>query len=106
MSDVLKYTLYLAVMAGVTYFVRAVPFVMFRKRIKNRFVRSFLYYIPYAVLAAMTIPAIFMSTGNVYSAISGLLVALVCAYFERGLVTVAISASAAVFIVELMQKMI
>ena len=93
----MKYFWYLLVMALVTYLVRAVPFVVFRNKIKNRFIRSFLYYIPYAVLAAMTIPAIFTSTGNVYSAIVGLAAALVMAFFEKGLVTVALTSCAAVF---------
>ena len=93
-------------MALVTYLVRAVPFVVFRNKIKNRFIRSFLYYIPYAVLAAMTIPAIFTSTGNVYSAIVGLAAALVMAFFEKGLVTVALTSCAAVFLTELVQRMI
>ena len=102
----MKYFWYLLVMALVTYLVRAVPFVVFRNKIKNRFIRSFLYYIPYAVLAAMTIPAIFASTGNVYSAIVGLLVAVVMARFEKGLVTVALTACSAVYVTELIQRMI
>lgn len=91
----------LIVMAGVTYLIRMIPFVVFRKKIQNRFVRSFLYYIPYAVLAAMTVPAIFFSTGNVYAALVGFLTALVMAFFGRGLVTVALSACAAVYLTEL-----
>ena len=102
----MKYFWYLLVMALVTYLVRAVPFVIFRSKIKNRFIRSFLYYIPYAVLAAMTIPAIFTSTSNVYSALAGLAVALVMALFEKGLVSVALSTCAAVFAVEFIQRMI
>ena len=102
----MKYFWYLLVMALVTYLVRAVPFVVFRNKIKNRFIRSFLYYIPYAMLAAMTIPAIFTSTGNVYSAIVGLAAALVMAFFEKGLVTVALTSCAAVFLTELVQRMI
>ena len=102
----MKYFWYLLVMALVTYLVRAVPFVVFRSKIKNRFIRSFLYYIPYAVLAAMTIPAIFTSTANIYSAIAGLAVALIMALFEKGLVSVALSACAAVFITEFIQRMI
>ena len=96
----------LAIMAGVTYLVRALPFVFVRGKIKNRFVRSFLYYIPYAVLAAMTIPAIFTSTGNLISASVGLVVALIMAFFERGLLTVAVSACAAVFVTEWVQKLL
>ena len=61
----------LVVMAGVTYLIRVIPFVAFRKKIQNRFIRSFLYYIPYAVLAAMTVPAIFSSTSHLYSALVG-----------------------------------
>ena len=102
----MKYFWYLLVMALVTYLVRAVPFVVFRNKIKNRFIRSFLYYIPYAVLAAMTIPAIFTSTGNVFSATVGLAAALVMAFFEKGLVTVALTSCAAVFLTELFQRMI
>ena len=59
---------YIAVMAGVTYLIRMLPLTVFQKKIKNRFIRSFLYYIPYAVLGAMTFPAILYSTGSVYSA--------------------------------------
>ena len=77
----------LAVMAGVTYLVRMLPLVIFRKKIENRFIRSFLHYIPYAVLAAMTFPAVFSSTGGgLWSALAGLIVAVVLAFFERGLV--------------------
>ena len=72
--------LYIAVMAGVTYLIRMVPFAAFRKKIHSRFVRSFLAYIPYAVLAAMTLPAIFYSTGNVLTAAVGTVVAVVLAY--------------------------
>ena len=92
----MKYFWYLLVMALVTYLVRAVPFVIFRKKIKNRFVRSFLYYIPYAVLAAMTIPAI----------LAGLAVALIMSLFEKGLVTIALSACGAVFLTEFIQRML
>lgn len=95
----------LAVMAGVTYLVRAVPFILFRKKIQNRFVRSFLYYIPYAVLAAMTIPAVLFSTANIYSALAGLVVALVMSLLEKGLLPVALSACGAVFVTELIQRL-
>ncbi len=91
----------LAVMAGVTYLVRMLPLVIFRKKIETRFIRSFLHYIPYAVLAAMTFPAVFSSTGGgLWSALAGLIVAVVLAFFERGLVTVALCACAAVFLAE------
>lgn len=89
--------LYIAVMAISTYLVRVIPFVAFRKKIKSKFFRSFLYYIPYAVLSAMTIPAIFFSTGNYITAIAGTVVALVLSYFNLPLIVVAIAASATAF---------
>lgn len=73
--------LYIAVMAGVTYLIRMIPFSFFRKKIKSRFFRSFLYYIPYAVLSAMTIPAIFYSTGNIVTAVVGTVTAFVLSLF-------------------------
>ena len=96
--------LHIAVMAGVTYLVRMLPMVIFRKKIKSRFIRSFLYYIPYAVLAAMTVPAIFSSTSHLYSALVGFAAALVTAFFGRGLVTVALSACGAVLLAEFAGK--
>ncbi|MBO4734646.1 MAG: AzlD domain-containing protein [Clostridia bacterium] len=96
----------LAVMALVTYLIRAAALILIRKKIENKFIKSFLYYIPYAVLAAMTIPAIFYSTGSVYSAILGLAVAVTVAFFEKGLVTVALSACVTVFVTELVLKLI
>ncbi len=89
---------YIAVMAGVTYLIRMIPFTVFRKKIKSPFFRSFLYYIPYAVLSAMTIPAIFYSTGNVMTSIIGTVVAVVLAYFGLPLIVVALAASGAAFI--------
>jgi len=97
---------YLAVMAGVTYLVRALPFTLFHKKIKNRFLNSFLYYTPYAVLAAMTFPAIMYATGSIASGIIGLLSALALAYFNKSLLTVAIGACSAVFMTELIMKLI
>jgi len=87
--------IYIAVMAGVTYLVRMIPFTLFRRKIKSRFFRGFLHYIPYAVLSAMTIPAIFYSTGDMPASIVGTLVALVLAYLEKPLIVVALSAAAA-----------
>lgn len=97
---------YLITMAGVTYLIRMLPLALVRKKIENRFLRSFLYYVPYAVLSAMTVPAIFYSTDNIVSAILGTAVAVVLAYFGRSLLTVAASAVATVFITELIIKMI
>lgn len=89
--------LYIVVMAGVTYLIRMIPFVFFRKKIRSRFLRSFLYYIPYAVLSAMTIPAIFYSTGNIVTSLFGTAVALILAYFDLPLIVVALAAAAAAF---------
>ncbi|HAQ28646.1 MAG TPA: branched-chain amino acid transporter [Ruminococcaceae bacterium] len=98
--------IYIAIMALVTYLIRMLPLVIFRKKIENIFIRSFLYYIPYAVLAAMTFPAVLSSTGNGWSAVAGLIVALLLAFFEKGLLTVALSSCAAVFVIELLMKFI
>lgn len=87
--------LYIAVMAIVTYLVRMIPFTAVRGRIKSKYIRSFLYYIPYAVLSAMTIPAIFYSTGNIITAAVGTVAAVVMAYFGLPLIVVALGASAA-----------
>ena len=89
--------IYIAVMAGVTYLIRMIPFTLFRQKIKSPFFRSFLYYIPYAVLSAMTIPAIFYSTGNIITSIIGTAVAVALAYFGLPLIVVALAASAAAF---------
>ena len=91
---------YLLVMGGVTYLLRMLPFTLIRKKINNRFFRSFLYYVPYAVLGAMTIPAVFTSTSMAASAAVGFAVAVILAWMEKDMVTVAIAACAAVFLVE------
>jgi len=88
----------MVVMALTTYLIRVTPMVVFRKKITNRFVRSFLYYVPYAVLAAMTFPAIFTSTGSLASAAVGCGVGLLLAWFNRGLLTVAVGAVAASYV--------
>lgn len=95
------YFWYLLIMAGSTYLVRALPFALVKKKIKNRFIQSFLYYIPYAVLTAMTIPAVFYATDDVRSAAAGVVVAIVLALRKKSLTTVALFACAAVFLVEL-----
>ncbi|MGN0335757.1 MAG: AzlD domain-containing protein [Lachnospiraceae bacterium] len=92
----------IAVMAGVTYVIRALPMVIFRKKITNVRIRSFLYYVPYAVLSAMTFPAIFQSTGSAAASTAGCAAAVILAYFNKGLLTVALGAAAAAFFVLLM----
>ena len=84
--------IYIAVMAGVTYLIRMIPFTLFRKKIKSRFIQSVLYYIPYAVLSAMTFPAIFYSTDNTITAVVGTIVAVILAYFKLPLTVVALAA--------------
>lgn len=91
----------MVVMSLTTYLIRVTPMVVFRKKITNRFVRSFLYYVPYAVLAAMTFPAIFSCTGSQLSAVVGCIVAVALAWFDRGLLTVAVGAVAAVYAAQL-----
>lgn len=101
-----EFFVYLAVMAGITYLIRLIPLAAVKKRIKNRFLISFLYYIPYAVLSVMTIPAIFYSTGSKVSAVIGFLVATVASYMEKSLVKVASLSCAAVFTTEIIISII
>ncbi len=81
--------IYLLILAGSTYLIRAIPFAALRKKITNVYVRSFLYYIPYAVLAAMTLPAAIYATGNVISGLAGLIVGGFFAYKDKSLTLVA-----------------
>ncbi|MGN0379904.1 MAG: AzlD domain-containing protein [Butyrivibrio sp.] len=92
--------LYIAVMALVTYLIRVIPLTVFKKKIQNRFIRSFLYYVPYACLAAMTFPAILYSTNSIVSAAAGLVAAIALAFCNANLTLVALAASVAVFVVE------
>ena len=92
--------LYILVMAVVTYLVRAVPLLLSRKQITNTFIKSFLFYMPYACLAAMTFPAILGATSYLFSGIVGFVAACIAAYFERSMITVALIACAAVFVTE------
>lgn len=91
----------IAIMAGITYVIRVTPMVVFRKKITNRFIKSFLYYVPYTVLAAMTFPAIFTSTSSTVAAAAGCIVAVLLAYFKKGLLVVAMGAAATVFLVQI-----
>ena len=93
--------LYLAVMAGVTYLIRMLPFALFRRKITSRFLLSVLHYIPFAVLATMTVPAVFASTGNPVSAVTGLAAALVLSLFKRSLTEVALAAAAVAYLVSI-----
>ncbi len=92
--------LYILAMAATTYLIRALPLTLIKREIKSRFIKSFLYYVPYATLSAMTFPAILSATGSTVSAAIGFAVALVLAYRGKSLITVALIACAAVFIAE------
>lgn len=88
-------------MAIVTYLPRVAPIVLLRSRIKSKFINSFLYYVPFAVLGAMIFPSILFSTGNIYSALAGMTAALILSYFEKGLMKVAVGAIAVVYVFEM-----
>lgn len=90
--DLLTYFKYLLVMAGVTYLLRTLPFVLLRSELQSPFWKSFLAYIPYTVLSAMTVPAIFYATDNMLSGALALVTAVIASLFGRGLVVVAIVA--------------
>lgn len=94
--------IYIFVMALVTYLIRLLPLTLIRKKIQNRFVKSFLYYVPYACLMAMTFPAVFYATDHIFSAAAGVLVAVILALKNKGLVLVAVAASVTVFVTSLL----
>lgn len=93
-----KYIPYVLVMAGVTYLIRMLPLAAIRGKVKSRFLQSFLFYVPYAVLGAMTFPAVFSSTGNVYTALAGTVAALFLGWMGKSLLTVAAASCLAVFV--------
>lgn len=92
---------YTAVMAAVTYLVRVIPFTLFRKQIKSQYIRSLLYYLPYAVLSATAVPAIFYSTGNLTTALVGTATALITAFYNKSLIVVAVAAALSALITDL-----
>ncbi len=96
--------LYIFVMAGVTYLVRMLPLAIFQKEITSKFVQSFLFYMPYAVLGAMTFPAVFTATASIWSALAGLVVAILLSLREKDLLTVAMAACFTAFLVEWMMR--
>lgn len=93
-------------MALVTYAIRVLPLTLIRKKIENRLIRSFLYYVPYVTLAVMTFPAIIDATQYPIAGAIALLVAIVFAFFGRSLFFVAISSSLTVLVVELIIKLL
>ena len=96
---------YIFTMALTTYLIRVLPLTIFRKPIRSRFLRSFLHYVPYACLSAMTFPAILSSTASILSGAAALIVAIILAYRGKSLIVVALSSSAAVLIVECVLKL-
>lgn len=92
--------LYILTMALTTYLIRVLPLTIFRKPIKSRFLRSFLHYVPYACLTAMTFPAILSSTASIISGAAALIVAVALAYKGKSLIVVALSSSAVVLLTE------
>ena len=94
--------LYIIVMAGVTYLIRLLPLTFIRKEIKNTFIRSFLYYVPYVTLSVMTFPAILSATDSLWSALSGFIAAIFVAWKGGSLIKVSAVACIAVFLVELL----
>ena len=98
--------LYILTMALTTYLIRVLPLTIFRKPIKNRFLLSFLHYVPYACLTAMTFPAILTSTDTILSGAAALIVAVLLAYRGKSLLTVSLSASAAVMLTEWLLRIV
>ena len=91
---------YIFTMALTTYLIRMLPLAVFRKPIRSRFVKSFLYYVPYACLTAMTFPAILYDAGSMLSGAAALVVAVVLAYRGKSLLTVSVGSCVAVFLTE------
>lgn len=96
--------IYILIMGAVSFAIRAIPMTLIRKPITNKFVKSFLYYVPYVTLAVMTFPAIIEATQSPISGIAALLVGILTAYFGFDLFKVAVSCCAVVFIIELFIK--
>lgn len=90
------------IMAAVTYVIRALPLTVFHKKIESPFIKRFLYYIPYSVLAAMTIPAVFSSTETVHGSVAGFIAALIMALLGKSLPVAAASAVVAAFLAEML----
>ncbi len=94
--------IYIGIMAGVTYAIRVLPLVLFRKQIKNHFIQSFLYYVPYVTLSVMTFPAILQATQSPISGTLALIIGIIAAWFGASLFKVSLSCCVIVFISELL----
>ena len=97
---------YIFTMALTTYLIRVLPMTIFRKPIRSRFLRSFLHYVPYACLSAMTFPAILSSTASIISGAAALITAVILAYRGKSLIVVAVASSAAVLVTEFLMKLL
>ena len=100
MNPILYFILALLVTAGITYLIRLLPILFVRKRIKNRFLKSFLYYVPHVVLSVLAFPAIITATGNVISGIIAASVCIVMAYMRKGLLSCMLGSVVAALITE------
>ena len=98
--------IYILVMAVTTYLIRAIPLTLLKKPIKNRFLRSFLHYVPTACLTAMTFPAILYATDHIISGVMGLAVGILLALKKKSLIIVAVASCAAVFLTEQLLKLL
>lgn len=96
-----KYWIYILVMAIVTYLIRVLPLTLIRKEIKNKTIRSFLYYVPYVTLAVMTFPAILYQTDSMISSAAALVIGIILAWYGGGLMSVSIACCVTVFLIEL-----
>ena len=92
--------IYILVMAVTTYLIRALPLTLFTKPIKNRFIKSFLHYVPTACLTAMTFPAILSAAEHTVSGALGLAVAVALSLRKKSLIVVAVASCAVVFLTE------
>ena len=95
-----KIYLYILVCAGVSFLIRELPVTLIRKPIKNRFLRSFLYYVPYVTLAVMTFPAIIHVTSSPIAGLAALVLGIAAAWFGANLFQVAVSCCAIVLVLE------
>ncbi len=102
----LRIYIHIFVMAAVIYLIRLLPLTLIRRKITNKTLRSFLFYVPYVTLAVMTFPDIIEATGSIYSGVAALVVGVVSAYFGVSLFGVAVCSCAVVFITELLIKWI
>ncbi len=93
--------IYILIMFLVTYIIRVLPLTLMRKKINNRIIQSFLYYVPYVTLAVMTFPTMIYATQNPISGVIAFIIGVIVAWYDGSLFRVALSSSLVVFIIEL-----